>query len=173
MKAESKTKTPNPSPTQSGELKVGLKTHPFLHGMSAEHLLVLEQCAMMTDFNPGQVIFREGEIANRFYLILDGRVAVRMTVPQGVPVVIDRLSGGDVLGWSWLFPPYGLHFAAKAIEPTRAIFFYGTWLREQCEADYGLGYELVKRTGQVLVERLQSIQHRLAAVPANKRKARA
>ena len=125
--------------------------------MSAEHLATLEECAMMTDFSPGQLIFREGEMANRFYLILDGRVAVELTSPRCAPVVVEQIASGDVLGWSWLFPPYGLHFSAKAIEPTRAIFFYGTWLRERCEENPALGHELTKRMALVVMNRLEAV----------------
>jgi CRP/FNR family transcriptional regulator, cyclic AMP receptor protein len=161
MKADNKSKTPNSSPARSGRLDTGWKRHPFLRSMSAEHLATLEQCAMMTAFKRGQEVFREGEIANRFYLILDGCIAVKTILPRSAPVVIDRLSGGEVLGWSWLFPPYGLHFTANAIKPTRAIFFYGTWLRDRCEEDHELGYELVKRVALVIVERLESASQTL------------
>jgi CRP-like cAMP-binding protein len=157
MKFAPRIKVVGPAPTRSGRLPEGWKAHSFLHGLGEEHLATLEQCAMLTSFKPGQVIFREGEMANRFYLILDGRVAVAATVPERGPVLVDQLIGGDVLGWSWLFPPYGMHFAAEAVEPTHAIFFYGTWLRERCAENPALGYELTKRAATVLMRRLEAV----------------
>src|SRR5688572_12596724 len=130
LKSETKTTAARVG-AKSGQLPPEWKAHPFVRGLNPEHLEMLEECAMMTGFNPGQVIFHEGETANRFYLILDGSVAVEMTSTEPAPVGVDHVSGGEVLGWSWLFPPYGLHFTAEAVEPTRAIFFYGTWLRER------------------------------------------
>ena len=74
---------------------------------------------------------------------------------------IQTLTAGHVLGWSWLFPPYYWHFDARALEPTRAIFFYGTRLREECEQDPDLGYALMKRVTQVLINRLQATRRQI------------
>ena len=158
MSSETKRNTPVGSATaRSGLLTPEWKAHPFLHGLSAEHLARLVECAMTTEFRPGQVIFREGAMANRFYLILAGRVAVELTAPDRPPLLIDHVGAGEVLGWSWLFPPYGLHFTAEAVEPVRAIFFYGTWLRERCEENPALGYELAKRVSGVVMHRLEAM----------------
>jgi CRP/FNR family cyclic AMP-dependent transcriptional regulator len=78
-----------------------------------------------------------------------------------VPAIIDTIGAGDLLGWSWIFPPYTWHFSARAIEPTRSIFFYGTALREYCEKDPALGYELFKRMSEVMMKRLQRARGQL------------
>lgn len=135
--------------------------HPFLRGLSPEHLEILADCAMQTQFEPNQMIFHEGEVANRFYLILEGKVALESSARDGGAVSIETIGPAEVLGWSWLFPPYYWHFDARAVEPTRAIFFYGTRLRERCEDDHDLGYELIKRTAQVLMQRLQATRRQL------------
>jgi CRP-like cAMP-binding protein len=163
MNAEKKIRSTALFATRSGELPKDWKAHPFLRGLSAEHVATLEDCAMLTEFEPGRVIFREGEIANRFYLILEGRVAVELTSPDRTPVVIEHVGSGGVLGWSWLFPPYGLHFTAEAVEPTRAIFFYGTWLRERCEENPELGYALAKHVFGVAAHRLETMTNRFGA----------
>lgn len=74
---------------------------------------------------------------------------------------IQTLGPGDVLGWSWLFPPYYWHFDARALEPTEAVFFHGTPLREECESDHDLGYELVKRMSAVMMRRRQATRRSL------------
>ena len=132
-------------------------SHPFLRDISAEYLSVLKACAMMTEFQPGQVIFREGEIANRFYVILRGRVAIEQNSPGLVPKAIDFAADGEVLGWSWLFPPYEVHFTARVVAATEAVFFYGTWLRQRCEENPALGYELAKRVASVATRRLEAL----------------
>ena len=128
------------------------RIHPFLQGLGAAHMKTLADCAMRIKFSAGESIFRQGEIANRFYVIHQGKVVLEAH-ENAVP--IETLGKGEVLGWSWLFPPYTLHFAARAIEPTNAIFFYGTWLRERCETDHDFGYELIKRFSAVMIDRLQ------------------
>jgi CRP/FNR family transcriptional regulator, cyclic AMP receptor protein len=136
--------------------------HPFLVGMNRRQLALLTSCAMTVQFNKGQVIFREGDLADRFYLIESGNVALEST------------SGPDdpLLGWSWMFPPHTWTFTARAAETTTAIFFYGTTLREYCERDHTLGYELLKRMSSMMYQRMQAarntmltIKHRSGTLP--------
>ena len=135
--------------------------HPFLAGMNRKQLALLTDCAMVVQFKKGQVIFREGDIANRFYLIETGQVILESSDAPDDPVVIDMIGSGDLLGWSWMFPPYVWHFTARAAEPVTAIFFYGTILREYCERDHSLGYELFKRMGAVMIKRLQAARDKM------------
>ena len=141
--------------------------HPFLAGMNRAQLALLTDCAMVVHFNPGEVIFREGELANRFYLIESGHVILESSGRSGDPVIIDKVSAGDLLGWSWMFPPYVWHFTARAAERTEAIFFYGTILREYCERDHSLGYELFKRMSAVMIKRLQAARQKMLAIDSN------
>jgi CRP/FNR family transcriptional regulator, cyclic AMP receptor protein len=129
--------------------------HPFVKGMSEAHLRLLIECAMPTRFEAGQIICSEGEIANRFYLIQRGKVSIETRRNPDEVIPVQTVGDGEVLGWSWLFPPYYWHFSACAVEPTLAVFFYGTRLREHCETDRDFGYELMKRVASVLIRRLQ------------------
>ena len=124
------------------ELEAQVAAHPFLVGIGRAHIRLLADCAIRAEFTPDQVIFRKGETANRFYLIEHGKVALESSNGDEV-IRIDEVGSGDLLGWSWIFPPYVWHFDARAVEPTTAIFLYGTILREYCEADPALGYELL------------------------------
>ena len=139
--------------------------HAFLTGLKKEHLRVLAENAMRMQYEPDKLIFCEGDPANRFYLIETGKVALESTRKEGAAVSIETIGSGDVLGWSWLFPPYYWYFDTRALEPTTAIFFYGTRLREQCEADHDLGYELMKRMANVVIQRLQATRRQLLARP--------
>lgn len=141
--------------------------HPFLVGMNHTQLALLTDCAMVVHFNPGQLIFSEGELANRFYLIETGKVILESSGRSGDPVVIDEVGAGDLLGWSWMFPPYVWHFTARAAERTEAIFFYGTILREYCERDHSLGYELFKRMSAVMIKRLQAAREKMLAIDSD------
>jgi CRP-like cAMP-binding protein len=135
--------------------------HPFLQGLKPEHLATLTEFAMPKHFAAGELIFRAGDIANRFYLILNGRVELGSLAKEGPQVPVQTLGAGEVLGWSWLLPPYQWQFDARATEATEAIFFYGTMLRARCEEDPGLGYELMRRAAAVVVQRLQSAREQL------------
>ena len=137
--------------------------HPFLHGLKPEHLCLLADSAMRVRYETSELIFREGDPANRFYLIEQGRVSLESHRRDEAPVAVQVIGPGDVLGWSWLFPPYYWHFDARAVEPTTAIFFYGTRLREQCEQDHDFGFEMMKRMTQVVIHRLQATRKQLLA----------
>jgi CRP-like cAMP-binding protein len=142
-----------------------LAAQPFLKGLSGRLLQLLAAEAMPVDFKSGTTIIQAGSPANRFYLLISGEVALESSADQRdderKPVHIGTLAAGDVLGWSWLFPPYYWLFDARAITPVRAIFFYGSRLREQCETDHELGYQLMRRTSEIVIGRLQSTRRRL------------
>ena len=108
--------------------------HPFLAGMNHTQLTLLTDCAVARHFNKSQTILREGEFANGFYLIETGKVALESR--GGLWQIDDPIQivgAGDLLGWSWMFPPYVWQFTARAVEPTTALFFYAAILREYCE----------------------------------------
>ena len=132
-----------------------LAAQPFLRGLTPEQLNLLAEDSMPAEFQPGERILSEGAPANRFYLILEGRVELESSVLDGEPVAVQTLGAGDLLGWSWLFPPFCWHFDARAVLPTKAILFYAKHVRELCEQDHDLGYELMKRVSIILIQRLQ------------------
>jgi CRP-like cAMP-binding protein len=143
-----------------------LGAEPFFKGLAQRHLELLVNDAMLVKFKSGEQIFCEGDPANRFYLLTAGKVALESTPDEHAaddeePVPIETLGPGSVLGWSWLFPPYLWHFDARAITPVKAMFFYGTRLREQCENDHELGYELMKRINEIVINRLQATRQRM------------
>jgi CRP/FNR family cyclic AMP-dependent transcriptional regulator len=137
---------------------------PFLAGLNADELALLAGCASNVHFDEGEVLFREGDAANSFYVVRHGSVALELHVPARGGLTIETIEAGEVLGWSWLFPPYRWHFDARALSPVRATAFDGECLRGKCEQDPALGYDLMKRFAQVLIERLQWTRLRLLDV---------
>ena len=138
-----------------------LADHSFFAGMEPRHLQLLVGCASNVRFEAGQAIFREGEEANQFYLIRHGQVAVELFAAERGSITIQTLSEGEVLGWSWLIPPYQWQFDARAVELTRAIALDGKCLRQKSEDDHDLGYELLKRFVHVIEQRLHSTRLQL------------
>jgi CRP/FNR family transcriptional regulator, cyclic AMP receptor protein len=124
-------------------------------------------CGRNVHFAEDEYIFRDGEAADSFFLIRHGSVALEAFVPARGPVVIETLEAGEVLGWSWLFPPYRWHFDARAVEPVRATSFDGVCLRGKCDDDPRLGYRLMGRFAQIAIDRLQSTRVRLLDVYGN------
>ena len=142
-------------------MQIRVALHPFLAGMNRGQLSLLTDCAMAVSFEKGQLIFRENECANRFYLIESGKVVLESGGSPSSPVIVDAIGAGDLLGWSWMMPPYKWHFTARAVEPTEAIYFAGTILRDYCERDHSLGFELHKRLSAVMMKRLQGARRKM------------
>jgi len=149
------------------DLEQTLKDHPFLKDANPDHIKLLVGCASNVVFQLGDFIFREGEEANAFYFIREGRVLVETHVPQKGPIIIRSRGAGEILGWSWLVPPYRWHFDARAVEVTRAIALDGKCLREKCEQDHDLGYEVMKRFALIIAERLEATRLQLMDVYGN------
>lgn len=145
-------------------LEAILAQHPFFDRLEQCHLDLLVGCASNVRFDVGQFILREGEEANHFYLIRHGKVALEIFAGHRGPITVETLEDGDIVGWSWLFPPYRWRFDARAVEITRAIALDGKCLRTKSEQDHDLGYELLKRFARIMEERLQATRLQLLDV---------
>lgn len=144
-----------------------LQDVPFFDGLAPTELTLLVGCAGNVHFAAGESLFREGDEANTFYVVRHGSVALETFVPARGTIVIETIGAGEVIGWSWLFAPYRWHFDARALTVVRATGFDGACLRQKCEDDPALGYDLMGRFAQVLIERLQWTRLRLLDVYGN------
>jgi len=144
-----------------------LTEHSFLEGLDKKHIQLLVGCASNVIFKAGDFIFREGEPADSFYFIRHGRVLIESYIPQKGPIIIRSREEGEILGWSWLVPPYRWHFDARAVELTRAIALDGKCLREKCREDHDLGYEVMKRFVLIISERLEATRLQLMDIYGN------
>jgi CRP-like cAMP-binding protein len=134
---------------------------PVFTGLDPAFAQQLAGCAENDGFRAGELIVREGDPANTFWVLRHGRVALELHTSNRGALTIETLDPGEVLGWSWLFPPYRWHFDARAIDDIRAIAVDGACLRGKCDADPAFGYALMRRFSQVMMERLQATRFRL------------
>jgi CRP-like cAMP-binding protein len=147
-----------------------LAAHPFLHGLSHDHLVVLAGTARDVTFPARHRLFEDGGSANRFWLLQSGHVTLDLHVPGQGRMKIETIGMGELLGWSWLFPPYRWAFGAVAASPVEAFEFDARAVRGCCESDPVLGYELTTRLAHVVARRLQATRIRLitsAGQPVN------
>jgi len=134
---------------------------PSLASLPAEHRATIAGCAGNRAWTAGEYIFKEGDAATTFYVIRAGAVAIETFVPGRGQMTIETLHEGELLGWSWLFPPYRMAFDARALETTHTLAFDGVCLRGKCDADPALGYDLMKLFAAVFLDRLQQTRLRL------------
>ena len=138
-----------------------LGSHPFFAGLNADAMRLIAGCASNVHFAEGEFLFEEGHEANQFWVIRRGRVAMQLESPGQGAIVTDTMDEGEVVGWSWLVPPYRFFADGRAVTPVSATALDGACLRGKCEADPELGYQLLKRVTSVMYQRLQSTRIRL------------
>jgi len=133
-----------------------MAAHPLFAGLEPALVAYVAGCGSNVAFEAGGRIFREGASADFFYLIRRGSVALEIHDPRRGGYVFQTIGDGEVLGVSWLVPPYCWEFDARAIDTVRAVAFDARCIRDKCDADPAVGYALMKRFVPVLVERLQA-----------------
>lgn len=139
---------------------------PFFAGLDHAYLDLIVGCASNVRFEKGAYIFREGTPADTFYLIREGTVTVEIFAPQHRPIVVATIGEGEIVGWSWLLPPYAWRFHGHAVNNVRAIALDGKCLRAKCEENHDLGYEILKRLVQIIENRLDEARFQLVDVYA-------
>lgn len=141
-----------------------LSEHPFFQGMTEQDIRVLNGCVSNVRFSAGTFIFREGEAADTFYCIRIGQVALEIYSPEKGPLQIDNREAGDVLGWSWIVPPFTWYCDARVVEDVRALALNARCLRGKCEKDRILGYELYTRFVPLMHRSLEATRLQLMDV---------
>jgi CRP/FNR family cyclic AMP-dependent transcriptional regulator len=135
--------------------------HAFLNGLGPRHLMLLASGVKPVRFGAGEYLGRDGETAKAFYLIQSGQVALEMHAPGHGAVPVQTVGPGEVVGWSWLVAPHLWRFDCRAAETVQALAFDAEWLREKCEQDHELGYQLLKHLVTVMAARMTATWQQL------------
>ncbi len=138
-----------------------IREHPFFADLPEKHLEFITGCAKNVQFPERYTIFHEGDSANEFYFIREGLVCVELLVPNRGATTVQTVGEGEILGWSWVSPPYRWHFSARTVQRTRALVFDAKCLRAKCEEDHDLGYEILSRFVNVISVRLDATRLQL------------
>lgn len=133
-----------------------LKEHPFFSDMQAEYVDLIAGCGRNIVFKPDEWLAREGDMADEFYVIRAGRVAIEAEFPGRGWVTLQTVDAGEIVGWSWVFPPYKWTFDLRARETVHVVALDGKCLRTKCQADKAMGYELMQRFSRIMAERLRA-----------------
>ncbi len=141
-----------------------LQRHSFFKDLDPQFIELIVGCASNQRYPRDSYLCKQGEEANDFFLLREGRVAIEIPVHQDQTIVLQTVEEGDILGWSWLLPPYFWHFDARAEQDTRVIALNGRCIRAQCESNHTLGYEMLKRFAQIMEKRLEATRLQLLDV---------
>ena len=141
-----------------------LREHPFLHGMSPEHLQILMGCASARQFSEGQFLTREGARADFLYLVQAGKAALEIRMPQGGGLRIETVGDGDILGWSCFLPPFRWRLDSRALSPLKTVALDADTVRKKLEEDHEFGYQILRRLTLKIESRFQATRFQLLDV---------
>lgn len=133
-----------------------LKEHPFFWDMENTYVDLIAGCGRNLVYKADDWLAREGDTADKFYVIREGRVAVETEIPGRGRVVLATIGAGEIVGWSWIFPPYQWTFDVRVRQTAHVVALDGKCLREKCETDKAMGYQLMKRFSRIMAERLKA-----------------
>ena len=133
-----------------------LQSHTIFSDLQPAHIQVLADYAEEKQFAAGELLFNQEEPAEHFYVLIDGAIEVEVPAIAGPNLVVQSLGADDVLGWSWLIPPYRWTFEAKATSDSKVIVFDGKSLLQYCEKNHHFGYSLMKHFAGLMSERLHA-----------------
>ena len=138
-----------------------LSAHEFFSEFSDDVLKFLCECSSTREIKKGQILFRQGEHADKFYVVRNGRISIQMPAIMGPTLEIQTLGKDQVLGWSWLISPYQWNFQTKAEEDSELLQFDGTAILERCEQEPKFGYELLKKFAGLMSVRLNAARQKM------------
>jgi CRP/FNR family cyclic AMP-dependent transcriptional regulator len=138
-----------------------IAAHAFFSGLGSDDLDVIVSEAAGRRVKRGHILFHQGERADHFYLIKSGSVSVEIPAVYGPTLEIQALGPGKILGWSWLIAPFRWNFQARITEDAEIYEFDGAALRDRCERDPRLGYEMLKRFAGLMSERLDAARQKM------------
>lgn len=145
-----------------------LREHRFFEDLPQSDLDLIAGCGRNEVYKEGLFIAREGEQADKFWVIRHGKLAVETQSPGSAPIVLETLGAGEVVGWSWLFPPYRWTFDVRVQDESRVVALDARCLREKAEYDAALGYRLMKSFARVMAQRLQATRLQLLDIYGQK-----
>ncbi|MEN8115091.1 MAG: cyclic nucleotide-binding domain-containing protein [Actinomycetota bacterium] len=144
------------------DLDEKLRSHPLVATLSDEYIDKLAECgAELVRFEPDTLIAEDGKDADACYFIEEGDVALELFLGGSQTRTVQTVHGGEIVGWSWLIPPYRWSFDAIALTQVTALRIDATQLREAMESDRPMGYEMMKRFCEVIVSRLNASRYRI------------
>ena len=135
--------------------------HEFFSELSEDLIISLREYVNMIKLKKGQMLFQQGDRADKFYIIRNGRISIQIPALTGPTLKIQDLNTDQVLGWSWLISPYQWQFQAKVEEDSKLLEFDGTRILAKCEQEPKFGYELLKRFASLMSDRLDASRQKM------------
>ena len=130
--------------------------HPFFKGLGPQQISIIAEDSRRLNFSPGEFLMREDEPGSCFFIVLNGQVAIEVFSPERGPIIVSTVGENEIIGYCWLIPPYQCRYDVRAVEHTRTICIDGVRLRQICDENHEVGFELLRRTTELMSELLEA-----------------
>jgi CRP/FNR family cyclic AMP-dependent transcriptional regulator len=141
-----------------------MESTDLMRGLPPWHLKSIAECATRVRYEPGEFLARWGDVAESFWLVREGRLALELVVPGRGELTVAVATPGDFVGFSWLSPPYQMQFDVRALTAVEADRFDGRAVRARFSDDKWLGFELTLRFAQLAADRVEAMSMQLMDV---------
>ena len=143
-----------------------IKKSDLFGALGTEHLDAVATYSRGNSYREGDIIFREGDIAEELYILMEGRIVLEMNVQPvptrpPIPTALEVVSKDEFFGWSALVEPHVFTLSARCLSPCTAVAIKGDMLRKTMSSDPVLGFEVTKKLSQLLSLRLANTRLRL------------
>jgi len=133
-----------------------LKNCILFTGFSEKQLSALAGLFEGEHLQTGQTIFSQDDPAERLYVLLSGRVAIRFKPHDGETLTVTEIAQGGVFGWSAALGRRSYTSSAVCLEAGEALGLRGADLRCLCETQPETGVVILERLAEVIAQRLRS-----------------
>jgi CRP/FNR family cyclic AMP-dependent transcriptional regulator len=138
-----------------------LREHPVFHRLSDSYLHQLADHMEAVTVDAGQTLFHEGDAADHFYIVMEGTMDLYARLEDDEEQWIQLIDVGEVIGWSWLVPPYRWAFSARSREGAMLMRFDAAAVRDMCDRDPAFGYGTMKQICALMLDRLHTVRNQM------------
>lgn len=136
--------------------KKTLESIPLFQGLDPQDLSLLSERLQTDSFSKGEVIFSQGDPANRLYVLTSGQVAIQFKPEDGDTITVTEIKEGGVFGWSSALGRQAYTSCALCLDESKTLSVLGDELRELCATHPETGIILLERLAEVIASRLRN-----------------
>lgn len=140
-----------------------LRRYPMFAGINGCLLKKIAMLSQAREFEAGDRLFEEGNLASHFMIIMNGEVDIVYQLGDGREVVADTLIAGDPLAWSALLEPHKLTGSGVANKDGSLIEIPGEGLLQLFRESTDLVYVMLNEVAKTLRNRLNAMRVVVAA----------
>jgi len=135
--------------------------HPFFAGIDPTLVHAMASKAEVRTYEVGDMLVREGKLAEEFFLVFDGKIALEVGASEDPGITVETIGRGEILGWSWLVSPHRWRFDARATKPTKVVAINAATARYALAAHPAFGYQFLMKLLPVIADRLENTRVQL------------